>query len=269
MNPAHWERFRDWALLLSLLAVSIVTMLARNEPMVRGLRTEALELTARVEGLFAWAGGFIRALDENNRLRVENIRLSSEVARSREARIENGRLLRFLGLRDSLDLPVRAVRILSKDPQGGRFLIDAGSEDGVAPGMAVIDPRGIIGKVSLAGPHHAEVMTYLHTNFRVPARIQPLDVDGVVRWDGKDPDRLVMDFVVKTEPVHAGLPVVTSGYSDTFMPGYPIGVVDSVALRPGRNELLVSVAPHARLRDAVYAFVVLHRPDPARILTGE
>ncbi len=269
MNPVFWERFRDWALLLALLGLSIVTMLARNEPLVRGLRAEALEATGRVEGLFAWAGGFIRALEENDRLRIENIRLSGEVARSREARIENERLLRFLGLRDSLNLPARAVRILSKDPQGGRFIIDAGAEDGIAPGMAVIDPRGIIGKVSLTAPHHAEVMTYLHTDFRVPARIQPLEVDGIVRWDGKDPDRLVMDFVVKTEPVRKGLPVVTSGYSDTFMPGYPIGVVDSVALRPGRYELFVSITPYARLRDAVYAFVVLHRPDPARSLITE
>ncbi|QXD17270.1 rod shape-determining protein MreC [Rhodocaloribacter litoris] len=241
-------------------------MLALNEPVVRGLRAQALQITARVERLFAWAGGFIRALEENDRLRAENIRLSSEVARSREAILENDRLRRLLGLRDTLAFPVRAVRIVSKDSQRRRLRIDAGAEDGVAEDMAVIDTRGILGRVHLVAPHYAEVMTYLDTDFRVPARIQPIQVDGIIRWEGKHPEQLLMEFVVKTEPVRKGQRVVTSGYSGIFPAGYPIGVVDSVAVRPGRNELLIYVRPYAELDDAAYAFVVLHRPDPERSL---
>ncbi|GIV61351.1 MAG: rod shape-determining protein MreC [Rhodothermaceae bacterium] len=266
MNVQLWERLRDWVLLFVLLTLSVVTLLARNEPVVRLLRARALEVTGQVERYFAWAGSFVRALEENDRLRAENIRLSSEVARSREARQENAILRRMLGLVDTLDVPVRPVHILSKDSQRRRLLIDAGSAEGVTEDMAVIDTRGILGRTELVSTHYAEVMTYLDTDFRVPARIQPLRVDGILRWEGNDPDRLLLEFVVKTEPVQKGQTVVTSGYSGIFPAGYPIGVIDSVAARPGRNELLIYVRPFARLDDATFAFVVMQKPQPERTL---
>lgn len=262
-----WDRIRDWVILSVLLAVSIGTMLMENQALVRGVRANALEATAWLEARFSWVGGYFRALDENEILRQENIVLSSRVARSREALIENERLRRLIGFRDTTDFELRAVRIIDKDITGQQnyLTIDAGSEDSIRNDMALIDERGILGKVVLVSKNYSKVMPYLNTHFRIPAKVQPLQAFGVVRWEGGRTDRLRLDHVVKTEPVKPGHLVVTSGYSGVFPPGLPIGTVDSVSARTGRNELTVFVRPSASVSNAEYAFVVLQQPEPERL----
>jgi len=262
-----WERLGDWILFALLLVVSVVTLLSRNEPMVLGLRARALGLTGTVEGTFAVAGRYLRALEENASLREENIRLSSEVARSREAIIENERLRSMLAYADSLPPERVAARIVYKDITRERntLTIDVGRMHGVEMDMAVLDPRGIIGKVTLVGERFSQVMSYQNTDFFVPARIQPHQADGIVRWSGEVRDRLEMDHVMKTEPVGAGQVVVTSGYSSVFRPGIPIGVVERVEAPAGRPSFRVYVRPLATLGDAEHVFVLLERPDPDRI----
>jgi rod shape-determining protein MreC len=267
MPPNLWERVRDWVLLAALLTLALATMLTQNEPLVRSLRAGALEVTGRLERSLAFAGRYLRALEENTELRRENIELSSEVARSREARLRNDELRRLLNLRDSTALPLRAARVVTKDITRQRNLmtLDVGRTDGVRPGMAVLNDRGIVGKVVLASEHFARVMPYLNTDFRVPARVQPLDAEGIVRWEGERLDRLLMEHVVKTEPVEPGMAVVTSGHSGTFPPGRRVGTVDSVRVQPGRNALLVYLDPAVPISSVQYVFVVLQTPSDERL----
>ncbi len=267
MTLRLWDRIRDWVILGVLLAVSVGTMLMQNQPLVRGVRAGALESTAWLEARLSWVGGYFRALNENEVLRQENIILSSRVARSREAIIENERLRRLIGFRDTTDLQLKAVRIIDKDvtQQQNYLTLDAGSRDSIEVDMAVIDERGVIGKVVLVSENYSRVMPFLNTHFRIPAKVQPLQAFGMIRWEGGRTDRLRLDHVVKTEPVQQGHLVVTSGYSGVFPPGLPIGTVDSVSARTGRNELTVFVRPAASISSAEYAFVILQKPEPERL----
>lgn len=262
-----WDRIRDWVVLGVLLAVSLLTLLTENQPVLRGLRAEALEATAFLEARFAWAGGYFRALRENEVLREENIVLSSQVARSREAILENERLRRLIGFQDTTDFDLQAARIINKDiTQQRNFLtLNVGSADSVDVDMAVIDERGIIGKVVLVSRNFSSVMPFLNTDLRIPSKVQPLQAFGIVRWEGGSSDRLRMDHVVKTEPVESGQLVVTSGYSGVFPAGLPVGVIDSVSSRTGRNDLSIFLRPATSLSTAEHAFVILDRPDVERL----
>ncbi len=262
-----WERIRDWVILIVLLAASAVVMFAWNQPMVQAVRAASLESTAWVEARFAWAGSFFRALEENNVLRQENIELSSEVALSREAQLENSRLRRLLGLQDTTSYPLKAARIVSMDitRQQNFITLNVGRADSIKVDMAVVDDQGIIGKVVLVSEHYSLVMPYLNTDFRVPARILPIQAMGIVTWQGVSRDHLLMENVSRTQPVLRGQLVVTSGFSNVFPPGFPVGFVDSVATRPGRNELLVYLTPSSPIDRAEYVFVVLRSPDPERL----
>lgn len=262
-----WDRIRDWVFLFTFLGTSIVLMVAQNEPLVRGLRSGAMEATSWLEARFAWVGGYFRALDENEILREENIVLSSEVARSREAVLENERLRRLMGLADTTSYEMRAARIIGKDITGQQNLLtlNVGLKDSVREGMAVVDERGILGKIILVSENYSRVMPYLNTGFHIPAKVQPLQASGIVRWEGDRSDRLLLAHIVKTEKVEPGQLVVTSGYSGIFPPGYPVGVVDSVSSRTGRNELVVYLRPASPISAAEYAFVLLTRPDPERL----
>lgn len=267
MQSKLWEQIRDWVIVATLLLSSLVTMLTLNQPLVRSIRAEAIEVTARVESSIAWMGRYFRALEENDELRRENIRLSSEVARSREVRLRNEELQRMLNMRDSSQASLLPARVVTKDlyRQENFLTLDVGQADSVKVGMPVLHDRGIIGRVVLVSEHYARVMPFLNTEFRVPASVQPLGAEGIVRWEGEDLNRLLLEHIVKTEPVEIGQSVVTSGHSGVFPAGRPIGTVDSVSVRPGRNELLVYLQPAVPLYEVKHAFVLLHLPDPERV----
>lgn len=266
-----WDRIRDWVILFGLLSTAVVLMLTLNMPLLRALRGGALEVTSAVESRFAWVGQYFRALEENSILRQENIELSSRLARSREARLENERLRSMLAFADSSEFPMVAAQIVSKDLFGSQNLLtlDVGRADSVDVDMAVVDERGIIGKVVFVSRNYSRVMPYLNTDFYVPAKVQPSQAAGIVRWPGVSYNRLQLEHVVKTEPVVAGQMVVTSGASGVFPEGYLIGRIDSVASKVARNALDIYLEPAAPLHSAEYAFVILQKPDPERTALEE
>jgi rod shape-determining protein MreC len=261
-----WERIRDYVLLAVLLIVSLIVLFSQNGPLFRSARALALEVTAPVEGVFSRADRYTRALAENDELRDDNIELSAEVARLREARAENMRLRKLVTFRDSVNFDMVPARVVGKDitKQDNLLTLNVGTSDSVRVGMAVIDERGIVGKVVLSSENYALVMPHQNTNFRVPAQIDLLGRDGVVRWEGTATDRLLMEYVVKTEPVVTGQLVVTSGFSGTFPAGIPVGKVDSVFAARGRNDLVIYLEPSAPISTVDYVYVLLDQISAQR-----
>ena len=266
MASRLWERIRDYLLLAVLLIVSLVVLLSQNQPFFRSARALALQATAPVEGTFSWTGQYARSVDENDELRADNIRLAAEVALLREARGENERLRRLIAFRDSVSFDMVPARVVGKDitRQDNLLTLDVGESDSVKVGMAVVDERGIVGKVILTSRDYSLVMPHQNTNFRVPAKIDLLGRDGVVRWDGLAYDRLLMEYVVKTEPVVRGQLVVTSGFSGTFPPGIPVGKVDSVFAARGRNDLVIYLTPSSSVSTVDYVYVLTDQISPER-----
>lgn len=256
----------DWFLLVALLLGATVILLTQNQPFVRTLRAQAMEVTAQVESSFAWMGRYVRVLEENGQLRRENIQLSSQVARTRAVRQRNRELKRLLNLSDSSAASLLPARIVTKDifQQDNLLTLNVGQEDGVREGMPVVHEGGIVGTVVLVSDRYARVMPFLNTDFRVPGVVLPLQAEGIVRWDGERLDRLQLQHVVKTEPVERGQRVVTSGHSDVFPPGRVIGTVDSVAGLAGRNELQIFLHPAVQLHEISHAVVILRQPDGER-----
>ncbi len=106
-------------------------------------------------------------------------------------------------------------------------------------------------------------MPHQNTQFRVPAAIEELGRDGVVRWDGASFDRLTMEYVVKTEPVERGMLVVTSPFSGVFPAGIPVGRVDTAYAAAGRNDYVIHLEPAAPISEVGYVYV-LRRPARPR-----
>ena len=266
-----WSRTRDFVVFGVLVSVAAGLFVSRNGPALRTARAASLAATAPVEGLYARVTRFQRSLRENEALRAETAELSTEVARLREARAENAQLRRLLGMADSTDAPRVLARVVSKDvtQQANLLTIDAGADDGVEVGMPVISERGIVGKVVLTSGRYAVVMPHQNTQFAVPATIAELDRDGVVRWDGQQVDRLVMEYVVKTEPVERGMLITTSPFSGVFPAGLPVGRVDTAYAALGRNDYVIMLEPAAPISETNYVYVLQVRPDPEKAILEE
>ena len=147
--------------------------------------------------------------------------------------------------------------------------LDVGTEDSVQIGMAVIDEHGIVGKVVLVSQSYSRVMPYINTELRIPAKVLPMQAAGIVRWDGQMKDNLILDHVIKTEPVEPGQLVVASGFSSVYPEGIPVGTITEVNRIEGRNELVIQLTPAANATTASHVFVVLNRPDPELVKLEE
>ena len=263
-----WDRSRDYVIVAALLLIGVVIFIGRNGPALRAARAASLAVTAPVEGVFERWARFRGSLAENERLRDETAVLAADVARLREAAAENAQLRSLLQFTDSTEVPRVVGRVVSKDitEQTNLLTIDVGSRDGVGIGMPVINERGVVGKVVLVSDRYAVVMPHQNTQFRVPAAIEELGREGVVRWDGASFDRLTMEYVVKTEPVERGMLVTTSPFSGVFPAGVPVGRVDTAYAAAGRNDYVIHLTPAAPISEVGYVYVLLARPDPERAI---
>lgn len=259
-----WLRSREYVLVAALVLVAATVFVSRNRDALRVARSVALAVTGPVEGTFSKVGRFRRSLSENERLRQETLDLSTEVARLREARSENARLRGLLGFADSLEVPYRVARVVTKDQteQANFLTIDVGARDSIEVGMPVIDERGLVGKVFLVGRSYSVVMPHQNVQFSVPGTLDALTLDGLISWDGRKAGVLTMSFVPKTEPVESGMLVTTSPYSGVFPAGVPIGRVDTAYAAAGRNDFVIEVAPASPLSQVGYVYVLLATPDP-------
>ncbi|WP_461109751.1 rod shape-determining protein MreC [Spirosoma koreense] len=113
--------------------------------------------------------------------------------------------------------------------------IDKGTDDGIRPGMAVISPTGLVGKIKVCSPHFSYVISILHSEFLVSSKLVKANEIGSTRWDGVNPRLIKLMDVRRDKPVSQGDSVVTSGFSLTFPPGILIGRVRSVGVQPNQT----------------------------------
>ncbi len=63
------------------------------------------------------------------------------------------------------------------------MILDAGRAQGIKPGQAVIDARGMIGRIFLTGEHTSWVILLTDLNSRIPVSIMPGNVQAIMAGD--------------------------------------------------------------------------------------
>ena len=136
------------------------------------------------------------------------------------------------------------------------FTIERGENQGIRKDMGVMSSKGIAGTVVNTSPNFAVVMSVLHRQFRVSARIKKSGDLGIVQWDGKDPQHVLMSNVPKSVSVAKGDSVVTSPYSYLFPGGLMVGVVQEVINDPASNFNTLRLRTATDFFKFEYAYVV-------------
>jgi rod shape-determining protein MreC len=106
--------------------------------------------------------------------------------------------------------------------------INKGFDDGITTGMAVISPMGAVGKVKAVSKHYSVVTSILHKDYRLSVTMPRTGYFGSVRWDGKDPDLVKLEFVPRHVNPLKGDTVVTSSYNAIFPEGIIVGIIEDV-----------------------------------------
>ena len=107
---------------------------------------------------------------------------------------------------------------------------------GVNKDMGVIDPNNcVVGTVILASNNYAVVMSLLHMQSNVSAKIKKTGELGSVIWDGKDPSIITLKEIPKSVKLAKGDSIITSGITDRFPYGLLIGTVEEVGAEKSSN----------------------------------
>lgn len=210
-----------------------------------------------------------RLLDDNDRLRRENLVLQGRSQQLASLLAENTRLRALLNstalLRD--DVLVSEIIGVSPDPVRHQLVLDKGSEANVETGQALIGAEGLMGQVVEVGATTSRVLLITDPTHSVPVQINRNGVRAVAEGVGSL-DQLVIHHVAATTDIRAGDLLVTSGLGGRFPIGYPVAVVSEVVRNPGEAFARISAAPSAAIDRARHALLVFSRPAASDIVAG-
>lgn len=108
------------------------------------------------------------------------------------------------------------------------FTINKGEKSGIRPGMGVLSHNGVAGIVGSVGPNASRVISLLNVNQEFSVKLKGSStVIGTLRWHEGSPDIAYIDELPRHVRYHTGDTIITSGFSSTFPPGLPVGVIMS------------------------------------------
>lgn len=279
--PEHGHG-RTLLAILTLVALIVLTVDFREgeDGPLANLQQGALAVFGPVQEGFATVvrpvGEFLSAISQVGDLRNQNAELSSEVAELRQERPavedlaqENAQLRALLGMRERLGLETVAAEVIGQPPGQVAFsvVINAGADQGLVPGMAVIDAEGLVGKLTQVTGSHARVELLSSPDARYAVRTAPSGQTGLMQGQGARPFRLEMRD--PSAVVDSGDQVVTRAFEGSTIPGgVPVGVIASDDEQPSPRYR--SVRPYVDFSGLSVVQVVTNAPrEPTELPTSE
>lgn len=195
---------------------------------------------------------------DNERLRQEMSRLQIALQQERALARQSRWLEQLLELRSQAKLATVAARVIagSASPDFRTLTIDKGTNDGLGPDMAVIAPRGVVGRVITPGARAAKVQLLIDRNAAAGAVVERSRSQGIVEGTGGE---LRLNYVSGTADVKVGDVVVTSGIEGIYPKGFVVGQIESVASGSGAFGA-ISIRPAVDFSSLEGVLVVLTPP---------
>lgn len=212
---------------LSYVAGYAVVPFQKGISIVGTFLTERADLYADMQELIA----------ENESLQEQVDELTVEVNRLQQDRYELNELRELFDLDEQYESYTKTgARIISSESTNWyySFVIDKGTDDGLAVDMNVIADGGLVGIITKVGPNWARVSSIIsddmyimsqvlstQDNLLVAGDLSLIQSDGVISFS---------QLLDTTDTVSVGDKIVTSNISDKFLPGLVVGYIQSVSM---------------------------------------
>jgi len=258
--------FKEYLLLLLYILISILLLALNDTLQIRTIRSLTLATIGAVENAFGFIPNYFELESENRILREQNLTLSEDLIRLREAKLENARLRQLLALKERSPFTYVSANVVGKTMSllQNTITIDVGESNGVKPGMPIVTDAGLVGRVTLTSSHYAMGQILWSKDFRASAKVERGRVDGILQWESGE--YLSLKNVAKTLDVLVGDVVITSEYSTMYPRGVKIGVVSKTSQTPGALFQTIEVTPSVDLSRFEQVFVIIQAADSSRIV---
>ena len=192
---------------------------------------------------------------ENADLRRHQLGAGERLLRFEHLEQENAHLRELLQMSRRVETRSIAADILynAPDPFARKVILDRGAQQGVEPGLAVVDANGVIGQVTRVHPIQAEVTLLTDRNQSIPVSVVRNGVRGVLYGVGRG--MLEMRHVLADVDIRPGDQLVTSGLDGVYVPGLPVATVTRVN-RDADAFARIECEPLAAIERSVQVLVV-------------
>lgn len=263
------RNIRSGAIIVVLLGLPIVLLRSTvQDPhhmnaFDRAVHRIGAPLEAGVTYSARWVGSFFERWVFQARM-LEDKQLLEEQARDQKRQLvelaqlkeENRQLRRALQMRDQVpeDLLSAAVTGVEQSPffRVVKISVDRG-DSYVRPGMAVLAPDGVVGRINRTNAQHSDVMLITDPESKIAVEVARTRCPGILEGAGEDMCKV--RIISCDEPVVEGDMIQTSGVDDLFPKGHPVGRV--VTIERKVDAQLVDVVPSVRFDRLDMVWVVL------------
>lgn len=165
-------------------------------------------------------------IQENKRLRRDNLLLASQVQRLRSLDNENRELRELLRATRHIQAEFTSARLLaiSMNPSEQRVVLNKGRKHGVESGMPIMDSSGVMGQVTRVYPFHAEGILISDPEYAIPVQIARTGVRSILAGEGNSQTLQLLYVPINTD-IERGDTLITSGVGGRFPPNYPVATV--------------------------------------------
>jgi len=250
-----WGNFKEYFVLILLLVISFISLSLNQNPAIKKVRAIAFGSFAASTAILSDIVNIAKVKSENERLREINAELMLQVNKLREYGVVNENLRKMIGLKDTLKYPLIPALTVSKSftIAQGTITLNAGSDNGVKPGMPVINEKGLVGIIYATSKEYSIARTLKNFELKLVVKNERSRVDGVLKWNGED---LVIVNVPKTYDIEPGDRIVCSELSSIVSLPIPIGIV--VGLQNVQTGIFnsVKIKPYADFSRTENVFVI-------------
>ena len=218
---AFFKKNYFFFLFVALEVIAILLLVNNNPYQHSRFFNTSNQLVGSINTIYANVDNYFFLKKSNETLLKENARLRSILKSS------------FL-LSDTisyiyLDTNFRYIpaRIISNsiNKRNNFLMLDKGKKHGIRSEMGVISSNGIIGIVVEVSEHFSTVMSLLHKDSKLSARIKKNNHLANVIWDGKHHLYATLQDIPNHIILEKGDTIITSGFSFFFPEGILIGTI--------------------------------------------
>lgn len=188
-------------------------------------------------------------LEENEKLREENLQLRFSLQKFEDLKNENERLRQLLGSSKKLKERTLVAEILAveNDPSSRKVTLNKGSHHGVYIGQAVLDAQGIVGQIVSCGFYQSVAMLITDERHALPVQVVRTGLRTIADGMGRD-DYLSLRHLSNNADIMVGDLLVTYEFSGSeFPPSYQVGTVKEVVPDIAQPYAQVSAIPSSLL----------------------
>ena len=251
------KNYQEKIVLLLCIIVSFFLIFNNDSKIIKQSKINSLNTFSFLFTPFNWLDNQLFLNKKLEILSSENLKLNLENQLFKVHEAENIRYREFLNFKKRDNLKFIGADVASKGISANlsSILINRGEDDGVYINDPVLSSRGVVGKITAVSKKTSEVQLISDVNFRLSVKIAPDEVEGILRWIGKDICEIAE--LKKISDIEIGDIVLTSNLSIYFPPNLPVGEVISIYEKSDSSNRVVRMRMYSDLSTINQLFVVL------------